>query len=158
MHTILRSAAAALLLAMPGLLAPCLAHAHAELREAEPPVGSTVRGAPAQVKLTFSAAVELRFSSVAVTDAAGAQVDKGDLHAGGGDAKHWPSASAPCGPAPTRWSGAQPRWTPTRPRAASASPSRLERMKQVLVAPGASTGTVPQGGAGPPGCGPAAVP
>ena len=88
MHTILRSAAAALLLAMPGLLAPCLAHAHAELREAEPPVGSTVRGAPAQVKLTFSAAVELRFSSVAVTDAAGAQVDKGDLHAAGGDAKH----------------------------------------------------------------------
>ncbi|HEY0206892.1 MAG TPA: copper resistance protein CopC [Acetobacteraceae bacterium] len=88
MHATLRGAYAALLLSMPGLLAPCLAHAHAHLRQAEPPVGGTVHAAPAQVELTFSEAVEPRFSTVAVTDAAGAQVDHADLHVAGGDARH----------------------------------------------------------------------
>lgn len=88
MNNTLRAARAALLLAMPGLLLPCLAHAHAQLSKAEPPVGGTVHAAPPQVELTFSGAVEPRFSTVTVTDAAGAQVDKGDLHVAGGDAKH----------------------------------------------------------------------
>ncbi len=84
----LRTAAATLLLSLPGLILPSLAQAHAHLREAEPPVGGTVRSAPAQVDLTFSEAVEPRFSTVAVTDAAGAQVDKRDLHVVAGDGKH----------------------------------------------------------------------
>ena len=52
MSITLRIPAAALLLSLPGLLLPSLAHAH--LRQAEPPVGGTVRSAPAQVDLTFS--------------------------------------------------------------------------------------------------------
>ncbi len=88
MHAFLRGAFPALLLAMPGLLTPCLAHAHAQLRQAEPPVGSTVQAAPLQVELSFSEGIEPRFSTVVVTDAAGAQVDKADLHVAGGDAKH----------------------------------------------------------------------
>ncbi len=84
----LRTLAAALLLTLPGLLLPSLAYAHAHLRQAEPPVGGTVRSAPAQVDLTFSETVEPRFSTVAVTDAAGAQVDKRDLHIVAGDGKH----------------------------------------------------------------------
>ena len=87
MQTTLRAARAALLLAMPCLLAPCLAHAHAQLRQADPPVGGTGHAAPPQVELSFSEAVEPRFSTVAVTDAAGAQVDHADLHMAGGDAK-----------------------------------------------------------------------
>ena len=70
------------------MLFPSLAHAHARLTHAEPPVGGTVGGAPAQVELMFSEAVEPRFSSVTVADAAGAKVDKGDLHAVAGDGKH----------------------------------------------------------------------
>lgn len=88
MHAPLRIPALALLLALPGLLLPDLAHAHAHLRQAEPPVGGTVRSAPAQVDLMFTEAVEPRFSTVAVTDAAGAQVDKHDLHIVAGDGKH----------------------------------------------------------------------
>ena len=70
------------------MLLPSLAHAHARLNHAEPPVGGTVRAAPVQVDLTFSEAVEPRFSTVAVTDAAGAKVDKADLHVVAGDGKH----------------------------------------------------------------------
>jgi len=70
MHISFRTPAVALLLTLPGLFLPSLAHAHAHLRQAEPPVGGTVRSAPAQVDLTFSEAVEPRFSTVAVTDAA----------------------------------------------------------------------------------------
>ena len=88
MHAIRRGARAALLLAMPCLLLPCLAHAHAQLRQAEPPVGATVHAAPPQVELTFSEAVEPRFSTVVVTDSAGSQVDHADLHVAGSDAKH----------------------------------------------------------------------
>jgi methionine-rich copper-binding protein CopC len=69
------------------LLAPGLAFAHAQLRAAEPPVGGTVRAAPSQVEITFSEAVEPRFSSITVTDHAGAQVDRRDLHIAG-DPRH----------------------------------------------------------------------
>ena len=68
MSITLRAATAAFLLSLPGLLLPSLAHAHAHLRQAEPPVGGTVQRAPAPVDLTFSEAVEPRFSTVAVTD------------------------------------------------------------------------------------------
>jgi methionine-rich copper-binding protein CopC len=67
---------------------PSLAFAHAQLRRADPPVGATVHSPPTQVELTFSEAIEPRFSTVTITDAAGVQVDKRDLHAMPGDAKH----------------------------------------------------------------------
>ena len=83
MHISLRAIAVMLL-----LLVPRLAFAHAQLRQADPPVGAMVHSAPTQVELSFSEAIEPRFSSVAITDAAGVQIDKRDLHAIPGDAKH----------------------------------------------------------------------
>jgi methionine-rich copper-binding protein CopC len=81
MQAIIRAAVALV------LSAPALAYAHAQLRRAEPAVGGTVRSPPAQVELTFSEALEPRFSAITVTDAAGTQVDKHDLHVVSGDAK-----------------------------------------------------------------------
>ena len=60
--------------------------AHAVLRKAAPPVGGTVTAAPAEVEVTFSQAVEPRFSTIVVTDATGHRVDKADVHAVSGDA------------------------------------------------------------------------
>lgn len=82
MQISLRTIAVMLLLIMPRLV-----FAHAQLRQADPPVGAVVHSPPAQVELTFSEAVEPRFSTVAVTDAAGLQIDKRDLHVAPGDAK-----------------------------------------------------------------------
>ena len=70
------------------LLVPTLALAHAQLRQADPPVGGTVHSSPAQVELIFSEAVEPRFSAVTVQDAAGAPIDRHDLHVASGDARH----------------------------------------------------------------------
>ena len=61
------------------LLAGRRAEAHAQLRQADPPVGAALPAAPVQVSLTFSEGVEPAFSSVIVTDAAGARVDRDDL-------------------------------------------------------------------------------
>jgi len=55
-----------------------LAGAHAFLDHATPAVGSSVHGAPAQVKLWFTQQLEPAFSSVRVLDRSGKQVDKGD--------------------------------------------------------------------------------
>jgi methionine-rich copper-binding protein CopC len=68
------------------VLLPALAQAHARLRSAEPLVGGTVQTAPTQVEITFSSAIEPRFSSIAVTDGAGNQVDRRDVHVVGDDA------------------------------------------------------------------------
>ena len=67
------------------MLSPHLAHAHAQLRQAVPPAGGTVATAPAQIDLTFSAAVDPTSSTVVVTDATGARVDKADLRLVGGN-------------------------------------------------------------------------
>lgn len=67
---------------------PTVASAHARLRAAEPPVGGSVTGSPSQVEITFSEALEPRFSSIVVSDAAGKEVDRKDLHVLGGDARH----------------------------------------------------------------------
>jgi methionine-rich copper-binding protein CopC len=64
------------------------ADAHALLRHAEPPVGATVKAAPAELLLIFSEAVEPRFSSVSVTDQQGSRVDTGTLRADPADATH----------------------------------------------------------------------
>jgi len=54
------------------------ASAHAFLDHADPKVGASVKGSPAEVKIWFTEKLILPFSTVKVTDAGGAQVDKGD--------------------------------------------------------------------------------
>lgn len=56
----------------------CGAEAHAFLDTASPSVGSTIRGAPAQVVINFTEALEPAFSTLRVDDANGTQVDKRD--------------------------------------------------------------------------------
>ncbi len=63
------------------------ADAHAFLRHASPPVGSTLATPPRQVVLDFTEKVEPRFSAIEVQDAAGARVDANDLHAAPDDAR-----------------------------------------------------------------------
>ncbi len=69
------------------LLAPASAWAHAHLQASEPPVGGTVYTAPGEIAITFSEAVEPRFSSIAVTAAAGTPVETHGLHTAPGNAK-----------------------------------------------------------------------
>lgn len=54
------------------------AGAHAFLDRAEPRVGSTVRSAPAEVRLWFTEELEPAFSTVRIVDEAGQQVDRRD--------------------------------------------------------------------------------
>ncbi len=70
------------------LLAPAAASAHARLEAATPPAGSIVAHAPAELSLIYSESIEPRFSKVAVTDAAGARLDQGDLHVDPQDSTH----------------------------------------------------------------------
>lgn len=75
-----RSSVAALVAG--GLLAgvfytPVWAHAH--LDSATPAADSTVRKAPEKVVVSFTEALEKGFSNVAVKDAQGRKVDKGDI-------------------------------------------------------------------------------
>src|SRR5262249_2697578 len=59
------------------------ARAHAFLDHASPLVGSTVASAPREVSLTFTQNLEAAFSSVQVTDANGARVDRGKAQVSG---------------------------------------------------------------------------
>ncbi|MFZ1057967.1 MAG: copper resistance CopC family protein [Candidatus Rokuibacteriota bacterium] len=54
--------------------------AHSFLDRADPRAGSTVKTAPAQVRIWFTESLEPAFSSVRVLDEAGRRVDKGDGH------------------------------------------------------------------------------
>jgi len=56
------------------------ASAHAFLDHAEPPVGSTMDKAPAQLSLWFTEDLEPAFSGVTVTDAHGHAVGAGKAH------------------------------------------------------------------------------
>jgi len=60
--------------AMPGV-----ASAHAFLKTATPPVGSTLRAAPTQVVIDYTEGVEPKFSLIEVQDASGACVDTGSV-------------------------------------------------------------------------------
>ncbi|MBV9891700.1 MAG: copper resistance protein CopC [Rhizobacter sp.] len=63
-------------------LAACVAapvRAHAFLEHAEPRVGSVVKTAPSELRLSFSEPIEGAFSTAKVLDAAGRRVDKGDV-------------------------------------------------------------------------------
>jgi hypothetical protein len=69
----------------PGLVALALllmgaagAGAHAFLDRADPRAGSTVKVAPAQVRIWFTESLEPAFSSLRVVNEAGRRVDKGD--------------------------------------------------------------------------------
>ena len=57
-----------------------LALAHSGLQRAEPPVESTLKRAPSEIKLYFSEPLEQGYSKVRVKDAAGVQVDRQDAH------------------------------------------------------------------------------
>lgn len=60
-----------------GFLTANGALAHAHLTQSTPAAGATVPSAPQQVALTFTENLEPAFSTVAVTDASGARVDRG---------------------------------------------------------------------------------
>ena len=62
------------------LLPAARVSAHAFLEHSDPPVGGKVHSAPAAVRIWFTEAIEPRFSSIQVFDAAGKQVDKKDTH------------------------------------------------------------------------------
>ncbi len=74
------------------------AFAHALLRHTMPPVGSTVKAAPAELVLMFSEEVEPAFSSVVVTDAQGTRVDTGKVRTDPQDATHLLAAVKTLGP------------------------------------------------------------
>ncbi len=65
-------------------LTPGTGWAHAFLAHATPAAGSQTRSAPPTVSLTFSEAVEPRFSTIEVRDPAGTRVDSGAAHPDGG--------------------------------------------------------------------------
>jgi len=66
-------------------LAAPAARAHAFLDHANPAVGSTIHGVPAQVQIWFTQALEPAFTTVTITNEAGAQIDKGDKHVDAND-------------------------------------------------------------------------
>jgi len=74
----LRGRAALLLLLVALLVGAAGVGAHAFLDRAEPRVGSTIKTAPAHVRLWFTGALESAYSRVQVLDEAGQRVDLGD--------------------------------------------------------------------------------
>ena len=60
------------------------AFAHAFLAHASPSAGSEMRPAPPAVTIKFTEAMEPRFSTIEVRDAAGKRIDAGGLHTVGG--------------------------------------------------------------------------
>jgi methionine-rich copper-binding protein CopC len=57
------------------------AEAHGKLKEASPAVEGTVRAAPGEVIITFTEALEPKFSKIEVQDAKGQRVDQGTTQA-----------------------------------------------------------------------------
>ena len=70
-----------LLAGIVSLAAVSYARAHAAIEHAEPALGGTVKQSPAEVRLSFSEAVEAKFCRLAVFDASGKEVDNKDVHA-----------------------------------------------------------------------------
>ncbi len=70
------------LLTLAVLLASRPALAHARLKSASPPPGAELDRAPALISITFSEALEPRFSGIAVTDAVGISHTAGPAVAG----------------------------------------------------------------------------
>jgi methionine-rich copper-binding protein CopC len=80
-------------LAMAGLTSH--AEAHARLRQASPAADSTVRTAPAEVIVTFTEALEPKFSRIEIQDSKGARVDQGDAQTVPGEPTRLASALKP---------------------------------------------------------------
>ena len=68
------------------LVTPTASFAHAQLDHASPTVGSTVKAAPSAVTLSFTEAVEPKFSSIEVRDAKGAAMQSGAAQGVAGNA------------------------------------------------------------------------
>ena len=66
-----------LLVCTAALVAPATAFAHAHLDHANPAAGGTVKSPPKEVTLSFTEAVEPKFSSIVVQDAKGAAMQSG---------------------------------------------------------------------------------
>lgn len=67
-----------------GLAGQALAHAH--LKSAVPAIGGTIAAAPTEITLTFSEALNLKFSGATITDTSGKTVPAGAAKlAGDGD-------------------------------------------------------------------------
>jgi periplasmic copper chaperone A len=94
----------AMIAAVFGLAAPA-AFAHAMPRGASPGADSTLTQPPKEVTITFSEAVEPRFSTIEVTNAAGQRVDQGAAHLAAGDGKQLGVAlvSLPAGAYTVTW-------------------------------------------------------
>ncbi len=75
----------AIMTAALALSGPALAHAF--LKSAMPPVGSTLQAAPSSVVIDYTEAVEPKFSSIKVQDAAGTRVESGDVQRAGDNQK-----------------------------------------------------------------------
>jgi methionine-rich copper-binding protein CopC len=83
-----------------------MAQAHAFLDHADPKVGSTVKGSPAEIKAWFTEELEPAFSKIQVFDASGKEVDKKDIKIDSAD-KTLMTVSLPSLPAGTykvKWS------------------------------------------------------
>jgi len=94
--------------ALVGAVAACFclaAGAHAFLDHADPRVGSTVKVAPAELRIWFSEAVEPAFSTVRVLDARGQRVDTAAVQRDPQDRKllHVPLAKLPPGDYAVAW-------------------------------------------------------
>src|SRR5512144_905860 len=63
------------------------AFAHADLASADPAAGVTVTTAPTAISITFTEAVEAKYSSIEVLDAAGTRVDDGKAQTAPGNEK-----------------------------------------------------------------------
>jgi len=61
-------------------LTASVALGHGALRRAEPPIESTLKRAPEEVKLYFSERLEAAYCAVRVENRQGARVDRGDGH------------------------------------------------------------------------------
>jgi methionine-rich copper-binding protein CopC len=79
------SRTATLLIAVAASVISTHASAHAALTSAEPGVDATLASAPSEIHLTFSEALEVRFSSIHVVDALGHRVDAGSASADAND-------------------------------------------------------------------------
>jgi methionine-rich copper-binding protein CopC len=64
------------------------AAAAADLVQCDPPVGATLTSAPAQLRCTFSEALDTGQSKIQVSDAAGHRVDRNDAHVDLNDPTH----------------------------------------------------------------------
>jgi methionine-rich copper-binding protein CopC len=71
-----------LMLAYPVAMVSAMAHAHAYLDHASPRVGSVVNSSPSEVRLSFTQALEPRFTAAQLRSSAGAVVATGGVDPG----------------------------------------------------------------------------